>query len=97
MHSACRKTTKRKNNKGEEKVPGAAEAVLLDGLLRWWCCGGGRWQCRGSRKAAPSSGVAVQAAERERFLPLPLSSSFFIFSFFVSFTRDYLLVLLVLF
>jgi len=51
--------------------------VLLVGLLRWWCCGGGRWRCRGSRTAAPSSGAAVSSSgERDssssllsRFLP----------------------------
>jgi len=41
--------------------------------------------------------LAVQAAERERFLPLPLSSGFFVFSFSVSFTRGYPFVLSVLF
>jgi hypothetical protein len=60
--------------------------------------GGGRWRCRGSRTAAPSNGAVVQAAERERFLPLPLSSGFFVFfSFSVSFTRGYPFVLSVLF
>jgi len=66
--------------------------VLLVGLLRWWCCGGGRWRCRGSRTAAPSSDAAVSSGgERDssssllsRFLPYsfvflvvsPLSSRF---------------------
>ena len=28
-------------------------------LLRWRCCGGGRWRCRGSQTAAPRSGVTA--------------------------------------
>ena len=54
--------------------------MLLVGLLRWWCCGGGRWRCRGSRTATPNSGAAVSSGgERESFC-LPFSSSFSFFS-----------------
>jgi len=34
---------------------------LLVRLLRWQFCSGGRWRCRGSRTAAPSSGAAVSS------------------------------------
>jgi hypothetical protein len=48
-------------------------SALLFWLLRWRCCGGGRWRCRGSRTAAPSS------SETRLFTPLGISF-YFLFS-----------------
>ena len=48
-------------------------SALLFWLLRWRCCGGGRWRCRGSWTAAPSS------SETRLFTPLGISF-YFLFS-----------------
>jgi len=54
--------------------------ALLVRLLRWQFCGGGRWQCRDSRTAAPSSGAAVSSdGERDSCSSLLL---YFLFPFF---------------
>jgi hypothetical protein len=50
----------------KRKVGGA----LLFWLLRWRWRGGGRWRCRGSRTAAPSS------SETRLFTPLGISFPF---------------------
>jgi len=85
IRSACRRRwsrrRKKKNGGGRRVTWRGGGGALLVWLLRWQCCGGGWWRCRGSRTAAPSSGVAVSSG-REREVPaLPLSSSVSFFSF----------------
>jgi hypothetical protein len=70
--------------------------------VSWLTDGGSKQRCccssGGEREISSSSPLLwFFRAERERFLPLPLSSSFFVFSFSVSFTRGYPFVLSVLF
>jgi len=51
-----------KINEGEEEFTWhEGGGALLVELLRWPCCGGGRWQCRCSRTAAPNSDVTVSS------------------------------------
>ena len=44
--------------------------------LRWWCCGGGRWRCRGSRTAVPNNGYCFERTAVLLFFSsfLPVSS-----------------------
>jgi hypothetical protein len=46
--------------------------ALLVWLLRWQCCGGGRWRCRGSRMTALSSGATVSSSEERGYCSSPL-------------------------
>jgi len=46
---------------GEELTCRGGGGALLVGLLRWRCCGGDRWLCRGSRTATPGSGATVSS------------------------------------
>jgi len=79
--SACRRNLSRQRSKsgGERRVTwrGGGSALLV-WMLRWQCCGGGRWGCRGSRMAAPSAAVLLfQAAKRLLLFPSPLMFRFF--------------------
>ena len=71
---ACRRKNKMQRYRGEEKEPGAAEAVLLDGVPRWWRYGGGRL-----RSWLTNGGAATQPAEKQDFFLFP---SFFHFRYF---------------
>ena len=62
--------------RGEEKLPGAEEAVR-----RWRCCGRGWWRWRSSRTAAPGGAAAVPNV-RFPFLPMFRSSLFLPFPLF---------------
>jgi len=46
---------------GEEFTCRGGGGALLVGLLRWRCCGGDRWLCRGSRTVTPGSGSTVSS------------------------------------
>ena len=56
---------------------------MLVWLLRWRCCGGGRWRCHGSRTAAPSSDAAVSSGGERDSSSSPLL--YFFRSFFLCF------------
>jgi len=56
-----KKQPKRKQWGGRRVTWHGGDDALLVCLLRWRCCGGGRWQCHGSQTAAPSSGAAVSS------------------------------------
>ena len=84
--SAYRRNLYRKWSKsgGERRVTWHRRGdALLVWLLRWRCCGGGRWRCRGSRTAAPSSGAAVSSGGERGYCssiyfsrkPSPVSNS----------------------
>jgi hypothetical protein len=59
-------------------------SALLFWLLRWRCCGGGRWRCRGSRTAAPNSNAAVSSGGERGSSASPL---LYFFLFFLSLFR----------
>ena len=70
---------------GEEFTWRGEGGALLVGLLRWRCCGGDRWLCRGSRTATPSSGATVPSGGERGYcssLFLCFLSSSFVFQWF---------------
>jgi len=88
IRSACKRNLYKKWSKsgGERRVTwhGGGGALLV-WLLRWRCCSGGRWRCRGSRTTAPSSGAAVSSGEKRGYCysPSPLVFHFYFSSFVV--------------
>jgi len=88
IRSACKRNLYKKWSKsgGERRVTwhGGGGALLV-WLLRWRCCSGGRWRCRGSRTTAPSSGAAVSSGEKRGYCysPSPLVFHFSFSSFVV--------------
>jgi len=80
------KTTKAQQL-GGEKLPGVEEVVRC-----WSGCfaGGAAVEAGGdvvAHRRRLQAAMLLFKRRRERFLPLPLSSGFFVFSFFVSFTH----------
>ena len=76
--SACREGNEKykRENEGEEKLPGAEEAVR-----RWRCCGRGWWRCRSSRTAAPGGAAAVPNVRRCYCFFFQFSTRFQLFPF----------------
>ena len=68
--------TKRHNKGGRRITWCGGGGVSLVCRLRWWCCGGGRWRCRGSRTAVPNNGYCFERTAVLLFFSsfLPVSS-----------------------
>jgi len=67
---------------GEEFTWCGGGGALLIGLLRWRCCGGDWWLCRGSRTMTPSSCATISSGRERGYCSSLLfcflsSSSFF--------------------
>ena len=68
VRSACRgKTTKVQTIRGRKVTWRGGGCALLVWLLRWRCCGGGRWRGCGSRAAAPNSNVTASGGGKKGF------------------------------
>jgi len=72
-----KKPRKCKQLGGRKVTSRGGDGALLVWLLRWRCCGGGRWRFCGSRAAAPNSNVTASGGGKKRllFFPSPPFSS----------------------